>query len=96
MTTSNTPRVSLKKRLVSVFHRKLGFFEVYSITNKGKVNKIIDPVIAFTDDEKEAFKKFNISLNSFKKIYGLNIYSCKTWAEYVETAWKMAEKGVTA
>ncbi len=90
MNKAPMPRVDKKRKLVCVFSTQLRMFEVRMITNKGMVSKKFDPQTAFTDDVHIAFRRFSVPFAGFKSVPRVDKAKCKSWNEYIETVWRMA------
>jgi hypothetical protein len=84
---SPLPRVDKKRRLVCVYSPHLGMFDLYSINKKGLVNKSVAHQWAFTDDVKDAFRKFTVPFAKFRAIPKVSVRKFRTWHSYVEGVW---------
>lgn len=91
MTKQPMPRVDRKRKLVCVYSTQLGMFEIRMVTNKGKVSKMFNPQTAFTDDVRNAFKRFTVPFAGFKAVPSVNKAKCRSWNEYIETVWQSAK-----
>lgn len=90
MNKTPMPRVDKKRKLVCVYSTTLKMFEVRMITNKGKVSKMFNPEVAFTDDIRNAFRRFTVPFAGFKSVPAVNKMKCTSWNDYIETVWRTA------
>lgn len=84
------PRVDKGRKLVCVYSSKLGMFEIRMITSKGRVSKMFAPQVAFTEDIREAFKRFTVPFARFRAVPGVEKSACKSWNGYIEAVWQRA------
>lgn len=86
------PRVDRKRKLVCVYSTELKMFEVRMITNKGLVSKMFAPEVAFTDDIREAFRRFSVPLAGFRAVANIHKEKYRSWNEYIQGVWKEYNK----
>lgn len=86
------PRVDLKRKLVCVYSKSLGSFEVYAITQRGLVSKMFAPEISYKPTVEEAFRTFSVPFAGFRAIPAVDKKGFQTWNGYVEGVWAAANK----
>lgn len=85
------PRVDRKRKLVCAYSTSLNMFEVRKVTSRGIVSKMFAPQKAFTDDIREAFRRFEgIPFAGFRSVPKVNKRKCTSWNAYIEAVWAAA------
>ena len=85
-------RVHKAKRLVCVYHKGLGVFEVYKIKKNGTVNKKVAVQFSFAEDVNEAFRKMTYPFAGFRTVPKANELTAETWHGFVEEVWALGNK----
>lgn len=82
------PRIDKKRKQVCLYNPVIEMFQILHITDKGLVNKRIAFQYCFTNDVREAFRKFEgCFYASTRSVSGLKSKDYKTWNEYAEAVW---------